>query len=119
MTVSKPKITPEVSALLKRLIREHPACFKPESQEPLPLAHGIHWQILDTVYPDVAPLVVRDALIIYTARPAYQAALKPGATRINLKGEPSGIVEARTSPQPTKPKPAAPKNNRKPVASTK
>jgi sRNA-binding protein len=105
--MSKPKLTPDISALLKRLIREYPACFKPESQEPLPLAHGVHWQILDATYPDVAPLVVRRALTIYTARPAYQAALKLGAARVNLKGEPSGIVEAQRPPQASEPNPPA------------
>jgi ProP effector len=110
--MSKPKITPEVSALLKRLIREYPAAFRPESQEPVPLANGIHWHILNVVYPDVPPLVVRDALRIYCDRPAYKAALKPGATRVNLKGEPAGTVEAQRPPQVDEPPVAEPKRKK-------
>ena len=101
--MSKPKITPDISALLKRLIREFPQCFKPESQEPLPLAHGIHWQILNAGYPDVPPLVVRDALRCYCERRAYKGVLKPGATRVDLQGEPAGTVEARRPPQVDEP----------------
>jgi sRNA-binding protein len=87
-----PKITPEVSRLLKHLCRTYPATFRPESQEPLPLAHGIHWEILDAVYPDVPPSVVRGALKVYCNRASYQKCLKPGAPRVNLKGEAAGVV---------------------------
>ena len=97
--MSKPKITPEISALLKRLIREFPQCFKPESQEPVPLKHAIHWDLLNLLYPDVPPLVVRDALRIYCDRPAYKAVLEPGAIRVNLDGQPAGAVDAPRSPQ--------------------
>jgi sRNA-binding protein len=107
--MSKPKITLEISQLLNRLIREYPQCFKPESQEPVPLAYSIHWQILELTYPDTPPLVVRDALKVYTNRPAYRECLKPGATRYNLQGEAAGVVEATSPPQPENPPAAKPK----------
>jgi sRNA-binding protein len=93
--MSKSKITAPVSQLLKRLIMEYPQCFRPESQPPVPLSLGIHWEILDATYPDVEPLVVRDALKIYCQRDAYQDCLKPGAARVNLQGETAGVVTAR------------------------
>ena len=110
--MSKVRITPEISALLKHLCRTYPAAFRPEAQAPLPLAHGIHWQILNAVHPDVHPMTVKGALTVYTCRPEYQACLKPGATRVNLKGEAAGAVDAPRSPESvefkissTKPKP--------------
>jgi ProP effector len=106
--MSKPKITPDVSALLKRLCREYPHCFRPESLEPVPLKHAIHWDLLDALYPDVLPLVLRDALEIYTGRASYQACLKVGAERVDLKGEPAGIVETQRPPRPTKPESVEP-----------
>ena len=113
--MSKPKITPQISALLKHLCRTYPAAFRPESQEPLPLAHGIHWSILSAVYPDVHPQTVRDALKAYTGRASYQQCLKPGATRVDLKGEAAGVVEVQRPPQAVKPTAAKPK----PTAATK
>jgi sRNA-binding protein len=98
--MARPKITPEISALLKHLIREYPLTFRPESQTPVPLAHGIHWEILAVTYPDVPPLVIRDSLRIYCNRPAYRECLKPGGIRYNLQGEPAGTVEAAAPAQP-------------------
>jgi ProQ/FINO family len=61
------------------------------------------------VYAALAGVVSRRklhrALTAYTNDPVYREQLKPGTARIDLSGEPAGVVTPEQVPPPPKPKP--------------
>ncbi|MDG4597448.1 MAG: ProQ/FinO family protein [Candidatus Contendobacter sp.] len=65
----------------------YPACFNWE--RPKPLKIGIHH---DLVAAGCERAAVQRALARYCHRPLYRRALRPGATRVDLHGQPAGIV---------------------------
>lgn len=65
----------------------YPLCFNWEKPQPLKLR--IHWDLVAAGYNLKA---VRRALGAYCRRPSYQRALRVGATRLDLHGQPAGVV---------------------------
>ncbi len=72
-----------------------PKCFSPQgtSQPKKALKLGIHREIA-AACPDLTPSQISDALFDYTRGLKYAQALTAGAPRIDLSGEPDGIVTA-------------------------
>lgn len=65
----------------------YPACF--DWRKPKPLKIGIHRDIIADGHDRKR---VRKALGAYCSRSGYQKAMKPGAARIDLSGQPAGVV---------------------------
>ena len=79
------------------LAADYPACF--DWANPRPLKRKLHKDLASLqgaalLGADVAAFrrQVRAALADYCTRPAYLAALLPGAVRIDLEGQPAGAV---------------------------
>jgi ProP effector len=102
-TGSQPSITAQTKrkaqraagiAVLVMLMQNFPKVFAPFSAwKRLPLKIGIHDDIIAAM-PGVAVSVTRTAMRIYTTTHAYQRSLIEGAERIDLAGQPAGIVTA-------------------------
>ena len=60
----------------------------------VPLENGIEAKIFPTVRGAMTPREVSDAVRFYTSSAAYLRCLRPGAKRIDLAGNPVGIVTA-------------------------
>ena len=67
------------------------AVFVLEKRRP-PLKRDIHVDILEILGPAVAPDDLANALRIYCSAIPYLDKLRTGAVRVNLNGEPAGIV---------------------------
>ncbi len=74
---------------LPALIETYPACF--DGENPRPLKLGIH---RDLMAADFEKAAVKRALARYCNRPRYRKALRAGAIRIDLQGQPAGVVTA-------------------------
>jgi len=96
MSDPSPAVTPpiRVSMLtsvptLPALIETYPACF--DGENPRPLKLGIHRDLMAAGFEKAA---VKRALVCYCNRPRYRKALRAGAIRIDLQGQPAGVVTA-------------------------
>ena len=86
-----PASAPNILALAET----YPACF--DGENPRPLKLGIHRDLMAAGFEKAA---VKRALARYCNRPRYRKALCAGAIRIDLQGQPAGVVttaEAETA----------------------
>jgi hypothetical protein len=74
---------------LPALIETYPACF--DGENPRPLKLGIHRDLMAAGFEKAA---VKRTLARYCNRPRYRKALCAGAIRIDLQGQPAGVVTA-------------------------
>jgi sRNA-binding protein len=109
-TASRSSSSPPVTAQAKRkaqraagitvlvmLMQNFPKVFAPFSAwKRLPLKIGIHDDIIAAM-PGVAVSDIGTAMRIYTTTHAYLRSLIEGAERIDLAGQPAGIVTADTA----------------------
>ena len=89
-------IKPEKQMIIAWLIEQFPKAFFPKAHQVQPLKLGISEDIID-VYERLqtrpfSKKRLREALNYYTASKAYLLAQKPEATRLDLFGQPNGIV---------------------------
>ena len=96
MTDPNPVVTPPIRVstptsvpTLPALAETYPACFN--SENPRPLKLGIHRDLMAAGFEKAA---VKRALARYCNRPRYRKALCAGAIRIDLQGQPAGVVTA-------------------------
>jgi sRNA-binding protein len=75
----------------KVLVERFPKAFMPFAQPKIPLQIGTAEKLLELT-PDLPRADVLNALHNYTHGGTYHAALIAGATRIDLNGEPAGVV---------------------------
>jgi sRNA-binding protein len=78
----------EVRILLRQIF---PDTFRGFKEPKLPLKVGIGFDI-KVALPELSWRAINGALSDYARGPTYLGALKAGAPRFNLKGEPDGIV---------------------------
>ncbi|MCP5451252.1 MAG: ProQ/FinO family protein [Gammaproteobacteria bacterium] len=71
------------------LAETYPACF--DGENPRPLKLGIHHDLMAAGFEKAA---VKRTLARYCNRPRYRKALRAGAIRIDLQGQPAGVVTA-------------------------
>jgi ProP effector len=83
------------TAMLTALAQRWPRCF--DLERPRPLKIAIHKDIIAEMRRAETDLAfetdLRLAMRLYTGSPAYLMALAEGAVRIDLQGEPSGLVK--------------------------
>ena len=80
------------AAVLELLCAQFPRCFFRDEARRQPLKVGIHNDVLLALGDAVTPSELARALQIYVNNRIYQSRLRPGATRIDLNGEPGGTV---------------------------
>lgn len=80
-----PASAPNILALAET----YPACF--DGENPRPLKLGIHRDLMAAGFEKAA---VKRTLARYCNRPRYRKALCAGAIRIDLQGQPAGVVTA-------------------------
>ncbi|MEZ5575801.1 MAG: ProQ/FinO family protein [Candidatus Competibacteraceae bacterium] len=80
-----PASAPNILALAET----YPACF--DGENPRPLKLGIHHDLMAAGFEKAA---VKRTLARYCNRPRYRKALRAGAIRIDLQGQPAGVVTA-------------------------
>ncbi len=73
------------------LAERFPACFKPPGQPRLPLKVGIDLDVL-SIAPDLSETDLKQAIRSYVAAPEYYLVAIEGAVRVDLDGEPAGMV---------------------------
>jgi hypothetical protein len=80
-----------VAAMRRALIKRWPNCFKGFKRPKLPLAIGIDKAIF-AVAPELDPEAVKNAISRYASEATYHAAMIEGAVRVDLDGNPAGVV---------------------------
>ncbi len=80
-----PASAPNILALAET----YPACF--DGENPRPLKLGIHQDLMAAGFEKA---VVKRALARYCNRPRYRKTLRAGVIRIDLQGQPAGVVTA-------------------------
>ena len=94
-----------VESTLELLRERFPKCFVRYQQPRQPLKIGVHKDLAVVLAGVVSKSEIGRALTVYTNDVAYREALKPGAVRIDLNGEPAGVVTPGQIPPPrSKPK---------------
>ena len=75
-----------------QLAERYPACFN--WQNPQPLKRGIHRELMATDFQDSGMKLadLKRAMARYCNRPRYLKALRAGVPRIDLQGQPVGVV---------------------------
>jgi len=91
--------TTAVESTINLLCERFPKAFARFEQRRQPLKIGIHLDLIAAI-PDVPEKDLRVALRIYTANAVYRSRLCVGAPRINLNGEPAGVVTPEQVPTP-------------------
>jgi ProP effector len=79
-------------ALLVLLAKKWPRCFLLYEQRRRPLKVGIAADVLAALNGAVTPQELGAALRAYTGNRSYRWALQAGAPRVDLDGEPAGVV---------------------------
>ena len=92
--------TPAPATVLPALIEAYPACF--DWEHPRPLKIGLYRDLLAAGLGEarVKGADLQRALARYCHRPLYRWTLRAGATRVDLHGQPAGVVttaEAETA----------------------
>jgi sRNA-binding protein len=116
----KPAQPKELKSILPELRERFPKAFASDPEAIMPLALGIHRELMSLGYHRKA---LYKALMIHTDSPTYLAALAAGKPRVNLDGEPVSPVSdehrqeaaaaladptaRQPQPQPDKPPPVA------------
>lgn len=77
--------------LLAQLVELCPLTFAPRGRACHPLKIGIHDDLV-ALLPEVSPKSVSLFLRLYTVQRRYQLAIKEGAQRLDLSGQPAGVV---------------------------
>src|SRR5262245_35267721 len=72
----------------------YPQCFSVYEGRRRPLKIGIHKDILAAVNGALTPLELHRALGIYCSNPVYLSNTRSGAWRLDLDGNPAGVVTA-------------------------
>jgi len=90
--------------ILELLRERFPKCFVRYPQPRQPLKIGIHKDVYAALAGVESRRKLHRALTAYTNDAAYREQLKPGAVRIDLAGEPAGVVTAEQVSPPPKPK---------------
>jgi ProP effector len=80
-------------AILSKLVELCPETFAPRGRSCWPLKVGIHEDIAAEL-PDATPRDIALFLGVYTKQRRYHRALKEGAPRLDLSGQPAGEVSA-------------------------
>jgi sRNA-binding protein len=80
-------------AILSNLVELCPETFAPRGRSCWPLKVGIHEDIAAEL-PDASPRDISLFLLCYTRQRRYHRALKEGASRLDLSGQPDGAVSA-------------------------
>ena len=81
-------------AVLALLTETFPRCFSVYERRRKPLKVGIDRDILERLGGAIAPNELSSALRSYTSNRLYQLAMRDGAPRIDLDGNPAGSVTA-------------------------
>jgi ProP effector len=102
---------PNIMAVLELLAERFPKYFSIFERRRRPLKIGVHLDILAALDGAVTADELRRALRAYVANKIYRSRLYAGAARIDLGGEPAGIVTPEQVPQKT---PQQPINKPKP-----
>ena len=89
-----------VESTLELLRERFPKCFARYPQPRQPLKIGVHKDLAVVLAGVVSKSEIGRALTAYTNDVAYREALKPGAVRIDLNGEPAGVVTPGQIPPP-------------------
>ncbi len=89
-TPTRPPFKARVEAAQSLLRERYSDLF---GNDPKPLKIGIHLELLER-HPDLDFVGLKRALTLHCGRFAYQKALKPGAARLDLEGQPDGEVTA-------------------------
>jgi ProP effector len=82
---------PAALAMIEELYQRYPKTFTHEPHDVRPLARGIREAIVADA-PDLTASIVSQALAIYTAWLPYMRACIAGAPRIDISGDPAGVV---------------------------
>ena len=82
---------PAALGMIEELCQRYPKTFTHEPHDVRPLARGIHKAIVADA-PDLPASIVSQALAIYAAWLPYMRACIAGAPRIDLSGDPAGVV---------------------------
>jgi ProP effector len=85
---------PEIAACLELLAETFPRCFAVHEARRRPIKVGISNDILAAFDGTVTAAELGRALRVYTGNKVYRQRLRPGAVRIDLNGEPCGVVTA-------------------------
>ena len=93
-----------LESILELLREQFPKCFVRYPHPRQPLKIGIHKDVYAALAGVISRRKLHRALTAYTNDPAYREQLKPGAVRIDLSGEPAGVVTPEQVPPPPKPK---------------
>lgn len=94
-----------LESALELLREQFPKCFaRYPHQSPQPFKIGIHKDVYAALAGVVSRRALHRALTAYVSDSAYRTQLKPSATRIDLAGEPAGVVTPEQVPPPPKPK---------------
>src|SRR5262245_4040373 len=81
-----------VAAAIMLLAELYPRCFSVYQGRRRPLKIGIHKDILTELDGALTPLELSKALGFYCSNPAYLGRTRKGAERLDLNGEPAGVV---------------------------
>ena len=82
------------AAVLELLCAQFPRCFSRDEARRQPLKIGVHNDVPLVLGDAVTPSELGRALQVHVNNRIYQSRLRPGATRIDLNGEPAGTVTA-------------------------
>jgi ProP effector len=82
----------EIAACLQLLAETFPRCFAVYEVRRRPIKIGIHSEILAALDGAITAAELGRALRVYTCNKIYRQRLRPGAVRIDLSGEPCGVV---------------------------
>jgi ProP effector len=93
-----------LESILELLREQFPKCFVRYPHPRQPLKIGIHKDVYAALASVVSRRQLHRALAAYTNDPAYREQLKAGAVRIDLSGEPAGVVTPEQVSPPPKPK---------------
>lgn len=77
--------------VIAQLVRRFPNCFAKLPRDRRPLQNGIEFSIT-ALAPEIPECEVTAALSDYTSHRSYLRKLVEGAERIDLHGDPSGVV---------------------------
>lgn len=85
-------------SLIEMLRENHPASFTPKGMPKVPLKIGIYLDLI-SLYPEISRSSFKRAMFIWTRKFSYLACRVEGATRVDLDGNPCGVVE-KWEPKP-------------------